>query len=407
MGITDQIMGVGVLLILGYTGGQLAKKIKLPAVAGYCLMGILLSPSIFNIIPYDLSLELNALKILGLSIIAMIIGGELRYNTIKKIGKSIVVITFMQIFTTVLAVFLGMFFLLGKDLSISLIMASMAVATAPAATVAVMREYKAKGNFSTTLLGVIALDDALCIILVGFALAIAKGLTQIGAAFEMADMAHPAWELVGSLGVGFVTGLILCFVLKYIKNRSETIVVLLGFVLINSGIAVYFDLSSLLVNMVSGAAVANFFVKSPFIINVFDDIDLPIFVIFFTLAGASLQLDLLAANWLPALVYIVARAVGKISGCYYGAIISGADNVTKKYLGFAMLPKAGVSIGLILFVQSRFPGTELAAVVTAIELAAVTFYEIIGPMATRYALVGAGETSTVGIDQTGDKKIEV
>ncbi len=406
MGITDQVLGAGVLLILGYMGGQLAKKVKLPAVAGYCLMGILLSPSLLNVIPYELNLELNALKVLGLSMIAMIIGGELRYDTLKKIGKSIVVITFMQIFTTVLVVFLGMFFLLGKDLSISLILATMAVATAPAATVAVMKEYKAKGKFSTTLLGIIALDDAICIMLVGFALAIAKGLTQIGTTFEIADLAHPAWELSGSLGLGFITGLILCLILKYIKTRMENIVVLLAFVLINSGIAAYLDLSSLLVNMVSGATVANFFVKSPFVINVLDDIDLPVFIIFFTLAGASLQLNLLTANWLPALVYIVTRAVGKISGCYYGAVLSKADHVMKKYLGFAMLPKAGVSIGLILFVQSRFPGTELAAVVTAIELAAVTFYEITGPMATRYALIGAGEVSE-NIKQMPDKKLEM
>lgn len=407
MGITDQIMGVGLLLILGFAGGQLARKVKLPAVAGYCLMGILLSPSIFNIVPYELNVELDALKVLGLSMIAMIIGGELRYNTIKKIGKNIVVITFMQIFTTVLAVFLGMFFLLGKDLSISLIMACMAAATAPAATVAVMKEYKAKGKFSSTLLGIIALDDAICIILVGLSLAIAKGLTQIGTTFEIADLAHPAWELFGSLGIGFATGLILCFILKNIRERSETIVILLAFVLINSGISTYLDLSSLLVNMVSGATVANFYVKSPFVINVLDDIDLPIFIIFFTLAGASLHLDLLVANWLPALIYIITRAVGKISGCYYGAILSGADPVIKKYLGFAMLPKAGVSIGLILYVQSRFPGSELAAVVTAIELAAVTFYEIIGPVATRYALIGAGEVSMAGRDQAADMKAEM
>ncbi|UNC92687.1 cation:proton antiporter [Candidatus Contubernalis alkaliaceticus] len=393
MAITDQILGVGVLLILGYAGGQLAKKAKLPAVAGYCLTGILLSPSVFNIIPYDLNMELEALKVLGLSMIAMIIGGELNLRVLKKIGKSIVVITFAQIFTTLLIVFLGMFLLMGKDLSVALIMAAMATATAPAATLAVMKEYKSKGKFSTTLLGVIALDDALCIILVGFALAFAKGLMEMGATFEIADLAHPAWELAGSLGLGFFTGLILSFVLKYIQDKHETIVILLAFVLINSGISTYLDLSSLLVNMVSGAVVANLYLKNPVVINVLDDIDLPIFVIFFTLAGASLHLDLLLANWFPALIYIITRALGKISGCYYGALISGADAVVRKYMGFAMLPKAGVSIGLILFVQSRFPGTELAALVTAIELAAVTFYEIIGPLATRYALMGAGEVS--------------
>ncbi|PKM83988.1 MAG: hypothetical protein CVU88_00345 [Firmicutes bacterium HGW-Firmicutes-13] len=391
MTVTDQVMGISLLLLFGYLGGQLAKKIKLPAVAGYCLMGCLLSPSIFNVIPEFLNYELSPIKVLGLSTIALIIGGELHLKTLKKIGTGIIVITFVQIFTTLMVVFLGIFLLLGGNLSISLILGAMATATAPAATVAVIKEYKAKGKFTSTLLGIIALDDAVCIIFVGLAVAVAKSLMEMGSVFKLVDLAHPVMELFGSIILGIVTGILLCFVLKNIREKSETIVVLLGFILLNSGLSEYLNLSALLVNMVCGAAVTNIYIKNPFVINHLDDIDLPIFVIFFTLAGTGLHLDLLFTNWLPALVYIITRAAGKLLGCYYGAKISRSDSNIQKYLGLAMLPKAGVSIGLILFVQSRFPGTELSATVTAIELAAVTFYEIIGPVATRYALIGSGE----------------
>lgn len=391
MFLLDQVTGVGVLLLLGYLGGQLAKKVKLPAVAGYCLTGCLMSPSIFNLVPGALSYQLDPLKIMGLGLIAMIIGGELKVSVLRKIGKSIVTITIFQIVTTVIAVFVGMYFLTGKDFNISIILAALATATAPAATVAVMKEYKAKGKFSSTLLGVIALDDALCIILVGLTIALVKGFAEVGVAFEAAHLAHPAMELLGSIFIGIISGIVLCYGLKYISKRVETVVVLLAFVLINSGVAIYFEFSALLVNMICGAVVVNLFGRNPHVLSYLEDIDLPIFIVFFTLAGASLHLDLLAANWLPALIYILTRAVGKISGCYYGAKISGAEYSIQKYMGLAMLPKAGVSIGLILFVQSRFPGTELAAIVTAIELAAVTFYEITGPMATRYALIGAGD----------------
>ncbi len=406
MAITDPVMGVGLLLLLGYLGGQLAKKIKLPAVAGYCLMGFLLSPSFLNLIPETLNLELEPIKVLGLSMIAMIIGGELRYETIKKMGKSITIITFIQIFTTIFIVFIGLFYLAGKDLSISLILAAMATATAPAATVAVMKEYKAKGKFSTMLLGVIALDDAVCIMFVGLSIALVKGWIEMGAAFEVMDLAYPAVELFGSIILGIVSGLVLTFCLKYVKERMETIVIILAFVLINSGLAYQFHLSSLLVNLVAGTVVANLFISNTHVLNYLDDIDLPVFVIFFTLAGASLHLEYLIANWFVALIYIITRGIGKILGCYYGAKIAKTDYAVQKYMGWAMLPKAGVSIGLILFVQSRFPGTELAALITAIELSAVTFYEITGPIATRYALAGAGDIKIEQLAKDGHQDLD-
>ncbi|MDW7650792.1 MAG: cation:proton antiporter [Bacillota bacterium] len=395
--VFDQAMGLSVLLLLGYLGGRLARQAKMPMVAGYVIMGLLLGPSVLHIIPAQLNSEFELIKVLGLALIALMIGGELEIKKIKHLGKTILGTTLVQIVGAFGVVFVAMFFILKLDLTISLLLGAMATATAPASPVAVIREYKAKGPFTTTLLGVVATDDALCIILFGVVASIVRmmldGVFVMGAQMFM----EPARELFGSLGVGFLTGLILIVLMQYLTERHHKIVIMVGLALLNSGLANMLHLSPLLTSMTTGFVFANLSNK-PQTISVINDIDFPIFVVFFTLAGASLHLDILADNWLPALVYIVARGIGKVGGAFWGARLSGAPEVVQKYLGFAMFSKAGVTIGLVLLVQGRFP--ELALVITAIELAAVTVCELIGPMGTRYALINSGETEFGPVTRT-------
>lgn len=383
------VLGTGLVLFIGYLGGQLAKKIKMPAVAGYCIAGFLAGPSFIHMISDSLSISLDPLKTLGLGLIALIIGGELQYSKIKKIGRSIVVITFFQVISTFLVVMAGIIFLLGESLVTALLLASLATATAPAATVAVIREYRAKGPMTSTLMGVIALDDAFCIVIVGIAAALVKIFVLSEGYFDSADLMIPLKEIFLSLLVGLTSGVFLVYLLKKIREDKEVLVLLLALVLINSGVAHLLEISSLLTNMVCGLVAVNL-TNKPFL-NHLESIEAPVFIAFFTLAGASLHLDYLLSNWLAAAVYIITRAAGKILGCYWGARVTSTGESVQKYLGLAMLPKAGVSIGLILFLQGRFPGLELIAAITAIELAAVTFYEIIGPILTRYALFKSGE----------------
>ena len=250
----------------------------------------------------------------------------------------------------------------------------------------VIREYKAKGPFTDTLLGVVALDDAICIIFFGVVAAIVGILTK-GGNLSLFSIAEPLKEVFGSALLGVLTGLLLIFVLRFINTREQTLAVLLGFALLNSGIANAINFSLLLVNMVTGFVVANLYTK-PEIFQYFEDVELPVYVVFFTLAGASLRLDVLAANWFAAAIYVLARGFGKIGGVFLGAIWGKSGKNVRNYLGLAMLPKAGVTIGLILLVQGD---PELAMIITAIELAAVTVCEIIGPMGTRYALMSSGE----------------
>jgi len=386
--IYNQALGLAALLLLGYVGGVLARKVKLPMVAGYVVMGLIIGPSVLHIIPEKIIQEFELIKILGLGLIALVIGGELEIKRIKHLGKIILGTTIIQVIGVFLVVFVATFYLLKLSLPISLLLSAMATATAPAASVAVIREYQAQGPFTTTLLGIVALDDAACIIIFGIIAAISRMLLDGTLASGLQMFTAPAIELLGSLGVGFVVGLLMIYILRHLHDKQHRLTVIVGLALLNSGIAAIFDLSPLLINMTTGFIYTNLSLE-PQALSVIDEIDFPIFVVFFTLAGTSLRLDVLAASWVAAVIYIIARAIGKIGGCYVGAKVSGATKTVQRYLGFAMLPKAGVAIGMVMLVQGRFP--EIAAIITAIELAAVTVCELIGPLAAKFALVSAGE----------------
>lgn len=389
MTVYEQSLGMALLLLVGYLGGRLARLLKMPMVAGYVIAGLIMGPSVLHIIPNQLNTEFNLVKVLGLGIIALMIGSELEIKKIRHLGKAIMGITVVQILGASIVVFIAMYFILGLELPISLLLGAMATATAPASPVAVIREYKAKGPFTTTLLGVVAMDDAVCIVLFGIVAALVR--MMLDGVFEAGVrlLTIPAVELLGSLVIGTVTGIALVLVIRRLPEKLHKLVVFVGIALLNSGLSNIYHFSPLLTNMMAGFVYANLSDK-PQDITVINEVDLPIFVVFFTLAGVSINLSILLQNWIAAAVYIVARGVGKVGGAFLGARISGAPEVVQKYLGFAMFSKAGVTIGLVLLVQGRFP--EIAAVITAIELAAVTVCELIGPMGTRYALISSGET---------------
>lgn len=389
MTITIQSLGIGIILLLGYWGGRLAQKFKFPGVVGYVLVGLALSPSAFNIIPETLNNELEIIKILGLGIIALLIGSELQIKNLKVLGRDIMIITFVQVAGAFLFVFGGMYFILDLPLTTSLLLGAMATATAPASPLAVIREYKAKGPFTSTLLGVVAVDDAVCIVFFGIISAIVAVILQ-GGTLGISSLAAPAIELIGSIILGAIFGIILSFFLDKVEDRHQKVLLLVSIALINSGLSTILGLSALLVNMVSGFMVANIYPR-PKEIGYLEDIEILVYVCFFVLAGASLHIDILLDNWVLALVYIIARSIGKVGGAFLGARMSGAPVVVQKYLGFAMFSKAGVTIGLIMLVQGRFP--EIATVITAIELAAITAFELFGPLGTKYALISSGETN--------------
>lgn len=392
MEITNPVLGLGVLLLIGFIGGRIVKILKLPAVTGYLIAGLILGPSITGLIPNSLNTELDFVKVLGLGLIALIIGGELNLQKLRKFGRSITIITISQVSGAFIVTFLIMRYVLNISLPLALLFAGLETATAPASPVAVIKEYKASGILSQTILAVVGLDDAICISIVSVVMAIVAVILSGINSISFDILTIPFLKIFGSILSGIIIGFLFVNFCKKVNDRHQVVTILLGIALFFSGLADIFGFSELILTMVIGMVIINYHHK-PEIIYYLEDIELPIFVIFFTLAGASLRLDLLAANWIIVFALIMARIFGKVGGAFFGAGISNADTKVQKYLGFAMFSKAGVTIGLVLLVMGKFP--EFGSLILAVELGTVVFCELLGPIGTRYALMASGEVQEI------------
>jgi len=387
--VYQQSLGLALVLLLGLLGGKLAQKFKAPMVVGFIIVGLLMSPSLLHIIPEQLNEEFELIKIFGLGMIALTIGGELEFNKIKNIIGSIALITILQVIGTSVVVFAFMYFVFDLPIPVALILGAIATASAPASPMANVREYQAKGPFTSTLLGVVAFLDAACLIFFAIVMAV-SGVLIRGGSLEIASLYEPMVEIIGSLVLGAASGLVILILVRFLDRRIQILAFLIGFVLLNSGIAQILHLSPLLTNMTAGVLIANMHPNPSNILHTFDDIDLPVYIAFFLLAGASLRMDILIENWLITAAYIVTRGIGKVGGTFLGAKLAKADQRVQKYLGFGMFSKAGLTIGLLIIVQKTFP--DIAPVITAVELAAVAVCSIIGPLGERFALISSGET---------------
>lgn len=388
--VVNIILYLGIILITGLLAGKLINKVKLPAVTGYLLVGLLLGPSVFNLITAETVTALASINSIALSIIAFSIGGALSLKEIKKCGKSVIVITIAQVLGAYLLVTMTLHYLFGVELHTALIFGAISTATAPAATVMVLREYKAKGPLTSNLLAVVALDDALCVIAFGITMALAKIFAGKVSGGVVAMIAAPLWELLGSILLGSVFAVLLLRLASGFKEKPDKMVLALGMIFLQAGLAEFLNLSALLAGMTMGCVAVNLLPRqSEKLFRLVSTVDTPVYVLFFVLAGANLQLDLLTKVGLVGVAYIVSRIIGKVGGATFGAIISKAPAVVRKYLGLGLIPQAGVAIGLTLLVQQGFP--EIAGMVTTVILGSVVVYEIIGPFFAKMAIMKAGE----------------
>lgn len=423
------IFKISVVLLFGFIGGKIASKFKLPEVSGYLIFGILLGPSLGLILPnfggIVTSADQDSLKFIGdiaLSLIAFSIGSEFNIRSIKKTGKAVNIITFLEVLFAVGFVFIALLFIpkpaditagynpFGKEnISFVLILASMSAATAPAATLMVIRQYRAHGPLTKTILPVTALDDIYGIIIFGFCISIAQVLTSTSGQIPVWLMiAKPFIEVFGSIIIGALIGICLSFVnSKFAKNRDNrqvlsiiAIMFSIGIIwLINTSLDKYgISFSPLLVNIMVGTMIANLAKKPAETFSSINDLATPIYILFFTLAGASLDLNILKTSGIVILlsvVYIIARGLGKYTGASLGAKIVDSPSQVKKYLGFALLPQGGVSLGLLVVVSTKMPG--LYPWMATIIMLSIMVYETSGPIFAKFAISKAGEIN--GIDR--------
>lgn len=378
---------MAIMIFTGMIFGRLVKQIKLPNVTGYLIGGLLIGPSVFNIIPLESIENFTVISEVALGFIAFSIGNEFKISYFKRVGVTPIVIAVFEALFAVVFVIIGLL-VAGNTLPFSLVLGSIASATAPAATIMVIKQYKAKGPVTETLLSVVALDDAVALILFGISVAVAQTLTSAGASVVSAIMS-PVIEIGGALIVGFLLGLLFTVPLKWFKKDGNRMALMCAFVFLGIGIADTCGFSSLLLCMAMGAALANFSSNVNHIMKLSDYITPPIFILFFVLSGAELNLSVLPAIGVAGVVYVVMRVAGKIFGSYFGALIMRSESAIKKYLGPALIPQAGVAIGLSLVATTVVP--EYGANIRAIILCGTLIYELIGPAISKMSLKKAGE----------------
>jgi len=288
-----------------------------------------------------------------------------------------------------LFVTLTLHLLIKVSFPLALLFGAVSCATAPAAVMMVLREYKAKGPLTDNLLTVVALDDALCLLL--YALAVAAAKVMVGESSGLrALMLKPLGELGVSVLLGVLAAVILLFVIRWLRENEERLLAILGTIFFLAGGADFLHLSPLLACMVMGWAAVNLAPgESRRIFTMIKSLDTPIYVIFFVAAGATLHFQELTKVGLIGIVYIITRVAGKIIGAGLGAKIGRASRVVQKYLGLGLIPQAGVAIGLTLLIQNDFP--VFAEVITPVVLASVVVYEITGPFFVKMAVTKAGE----------------
>lgn len=412
------IMQILIQLSLSLVGGllmsRLAKRLNLPAVTAYLITGLLLGPYCLgglNLLElgFNTPQEVSSLDIISqvaLGFIAFTIGNEFRLEQLKHMGRQAITVGILQaVITTILVdiALVAVHFINPGLISISsaITLGAIAAATAPAATLMVVRQYKADGPLTKLLLLVVAIDDAVGLVLFSASFGVAVAL-ESGTISLMTVLVEPLVEITLSLVLGAFAGWLLYRVEKYFHSRSKRLSISIGFVLLTVGLSmadfhvagVHCGFSLLLVCMMTGTVFCNICDFSEELMNRVDGWTAPLFVLFFVLSGAELNLKILSnpVVLLIGVVYIISRSLGKYVGAYSSCAMTQCSDKIKKHLGITLLPQAGVALGMALTAQQLADGE----VVRSVVLFSVLVYELVGPTLTKRSLIAAGEIQVEG-----------
>ncbi|MFW5783840.1 MAG: cation:proton antiporter, partial [Spirochaetota bacterium] len=381
--------------------GRSMRFLRLPSIVGFMIVGVVLGPGLLGFITPSFREALSFITDIALAFVAVSIGLELSFADLKRQGRGLILIIFLESFAA-FGVVTGAVYLLTRNLPLALIFGAVAPASAPAGTVAVIQEYNARGPLTKALYSVVGFDDGLAIVIFGFASAIARTLlpeVQAGGGADVAALVLVPLEEIGlSIGIGLAMAVPYSLMMRSLRYDRDVLPLTFAMVLITVGLTQVFHLSLILTNMVLGIFVVNT-QPSHVLARIKNELSrqMPLlFVLFFVLAGANLHLAALPTLGLIGVVYIFARSAGLISGSFLGAVIGKADEVIRKYLGLGILSQAGVAIGLALVVNQEFtplgPMGEMIgrSVITTVTATSIVF-ELFGPVLTKLGLQRAGE----------------
>lgn len=401
----DTLILLGIVLILGILSSTFLRRVKVPKVVGFILVGILLGPSVLNIVHQEFLEASRSIIDVALAFIAFLIGGSLRWSRIRNLGKTIFSVAFFEAEGTFLftsAVLYFTFPLLLENpttlanwqfyLVLSLVLGAIATATAPAAVLATIHEVRARGSLTTTVLAVVAVDDSLAL----FNFIFVISLSGVILGYEHVGMAEAliagSLDIFGAVAFGAVAAVVLMLIETRLPRRSSKSILTLGVLILVFGMAREAGQDGLLAVMMMGIVFANFCESFDEVYEEFSEhLEEIIFTFFFVLSGAHLDFHILAVVPLLTVIYVTARVSGKMAGAYVGAVLSSEEPKIRHYTGLALLPQAGVAIGLALSFSSGPHVEVLGHIVLNVIIAAVTVNELLGPVILKYALRKAGE----------------
>ncbi len=390
--ITNPILSLAIIFILSFFASRLTKKLKIPTITAYVVLGILLSPSLLNLISQEFLATSDFFSQIVLGMIAFSLGESFSLRTLRRVGKAVTGISISASLLPWVLVTAALWLIFKQPFYIALVFGAIASATAPAAVVMVTQEYKSRGNFTDTLLGVVAIDDAWALMIFGLSLSLASSfMNGNNSTFMVAkDLLKASMEIGGSFLVGGVVAFVFDKLSGFINTMKERLIYTFGFLSLTIGLAISFNFSVLLSCMIFGAILTNTNKESFQFFNSLREIDTPLYLIFFVLAGASLKINVLGAATGLALGYIVFRTIGKVLGAYLGAKLVGATGAIKKYMGLALIPQAGVALACALIAKHAIGGVWGDRILT-ITIASTVVFELIGPWVTKCSLVKAGD----------------
>ena len=378
---SEFLLTLGGILLISLATDAIGRHTFLPRVTLLLLFGVLIGKDVFDLIPQVFADRFEIITNMALLMVGFLLGGKLTTEFLRRsasetlwISISTAVVTTLVVSTILMAV--------GISASMAILLGCIASATAPAATMDIVLESDCKGPFSDLLLSIVALDDVWGLIL--FSIGIAVVSIIAGNTEQSTQLYIAIWEIGGALILGLLLGFPAAYLTGRIKTGRPMLMEALGLVFLCGGIAIWLDVSYLIASIVMGAVVTNFARHHEYPFHEIENIEWPFMTIFFVLAGASLELGMIKEIGLIGGVYIVSRVIGKLLGARIGAEFCKADPVTRCWMGFALLPQAGVAMGMALVAANRFP--EYQQILLTVVISSTIFFEIIGPVFTRAAL---------------------
>lgn len=386
----NSLLSAGLIFLLGFLGARLLKYVRLPNVTAFLIVGILIGPHVLNLVTQEIFAASNFFSNLVLGIIAFSLGENFRLEKLREGMKQVMWISLVAAlgaWILVSGALIAYFIVIDIPVYPALVLGAAASATAPAATVLVIREYRASGLLTELLLKVVAIDDAWCLMFSALAIAVSHALRA--EVFQIAIIFAGLGEIFGALLVGGALGYLMSYLSRFVKTTEEFVIYITGFILLNVGVSIALHISVLLSSMMMGLVVINLARENYKFFEVLRAVDAPLYLAFFILSGAHLDFSVLYHMGIAGILYLVFRTIGKVYGAKIGAQISQAPKPAANWLGLALTPQAGVALGIGLVAKATFP--DYGNYIFTVIAATTVVFELVGPILTKYSLIKTEE----------------